>query len=334
MLDLQLEKCSEKLGFVGSAHLNWMSSSEMRRRAAFSRIVPNENYHSPRDPEFVDIVTRRAIWNQSDAEALINDRETDDLIGLGKTVELVVDTFNATAAAYFSVWGRASRPYREFTAMLELIKLQTFRNCRRGKWPHRLKWFTHRVVPLANARIDMESWRNRARDFELARLSQIPAGAPAEPEPVRAAPPTPKAAASAVAVTEGEPPAPDAKISAAPEASPDAADTIEAPPATEPPQENPPPRKTRGRQLDLDTSARFSAAVKRVAPDGNWRRMWQEVLEDMDGIPLDEEGEKPEPYPICTSWKNNYHWTRWSQCDNRRLAVKYIGRQLNKQPKN
>jgi hypothetical protein len=172
-LDLRLEKKNEELGFVGNAHLAWLKSPDMRRQAAFSRVRPNENYSSSQDPFYIDIATRRPIWQQSDLDALLNDRETDDLIGLGKTVDLAVYTYDETAEAYLLVWDRAGRPYEEFAALLEPLRLRTFRNVRRAKWPHRLQWFNRRVVPLANDEIDKkkEYLRNRARDLELARAT-------------------------------------------------------------------------------------------------------------------------------------------------------------------
>jgi hypothetical protein len=51
-LEKKIEKKNEELGFVGNAHLAWLKSSDMRRRAAFSRVRPNENYSSLRDPFF------------------------------------------------------------------------------------------------------------------------------------------------------------------------------------------------------------------------------------------------------------------------------------------
>jgi hypothetical protein len=170
-LNLQLEELDEKLGFAGGDHWRWVDSLGMRREALRSLI--GSDY-----PGFYYRPTCAPIRNESELKAVIerhqNDPDVIDLIGVYKTVELLVGTFNTMAAAYLSICPGAPGRYQRFPKWLKAIKQQAIRRCRE-KWRGRGDWFNR--MPLPNAGAELESaadaWRRKARALEESALDFV-----------------------------------------------------------------------------------------------------------------------------------------------------------------
>jgi hypothetical protein len=92
-------------------------------------------------------------------------------------------------------------------------------------------------------------------------------------------------------------------------------------------QAPPPPEPDTGARTgpkpDPQRTARIVAVVERVAPDGNWKSKLDEILDALD----DEKAEDGEQILISPAWRHR-KWKHWSDCDDRRLAVKVIEYQL------
>jgi hypothetical protein len=96
--------------------------------------------------------------------------------------------------------------------------------------------------------------------------------------------------------------------------------TSAAPVTSEPPAPANPNRRKPGPKSNLELAAWVTAVVKRIASDGDWKSRLDEILEAMDGVGKDEA-------PVCPvppNWRRHHKWKRWSDCDDRRLAIKAI----------
>jgi hypothetical protein len=65
-------------------------------------------------------------------------------------------------------------------------------------------------------------------------------------------------------------------------------------------------------------NSRVAEIVARIAPDGDWRKKWEDICEALD----------EEKVPVPTLWPSRHEWKLWSNCTERPLAVKTIGYRL------
>jgi hypothetical protein len=103
--------------------------------------------------------------------ALLDDPDTIDLIGIRETAECLIESFKAYAEAYFSDWSEKSKPYQDFVALLDTIRLQAIEECV-VLWPDRGDWVERLVVPTASDRLESAwgEWCDKARAAELVGL--------------------------------------------------------------------------------------------------------------------------------------------------------------------
>jgi hypothetical protein len=166
-LKLRLEAARERLGLDGSHH-SWLNDPVRRAKAREQRIQINSETCYINEV-FHDQVTG-PISSQAELDASLNHPYTSDSIGLTETMEYLVESFNAGAEAYFSDWSKESKPYEDFVALLDAIKLWAIEECS-VLWPDRGDWVKRRVVPAADDCGDAAvAWRDKARAEELARL--------------------------------------------------------------------------------------------------------------------------------------------------------------------
>jgi hypothetical protein len=169
-VELQLEELREKLGFDGT-HLALLNDPVERAKAREQRIKKTLDGDYTYDSAFFsDSLTGAPIWGQAESDALLNDRDTVDLIWLRPTVDLLVGTFVLLARADFEQWSKQRKSYRVFVAGLEPIRLAAIKECR-AVWPGRdPTWVDRIVVPNAVAQLESakRDWREKARAAELA----------------------------------------------------------------------------------------------------------------------------------------------------------------------
>jgi hypothetical protein len=93
----------------------------------------------------------------------------------------------------------------------------------------------------------------------------------------------------------------------------------------EPPQQNPPSPKTRGRPTKFTRAIRIAAVVYHVVPDKDWRHK-EKVEEVLDALDVENERDPEEnPLPPPSEWLTKRKWgNKWVDCKDYRSAIKVI----------